>query len=71
MFSKSDTLKTVYKNAKKQAKESPLTVASLGIMSLSAANNLYNTETSRRARKSAIEGFDYVGNTVKGGRRKK
>lgn len=50
-----NTIKEIGKNAKRQAKETPLTVASLGIMSLSAANNLYNTESSRRARKRTLE----------------
>lgn len=54
-FSKMNTIKEIGKNAKRQAKETPLTVASLGIMSLSAANNLYNTESSRRARKGTLE----------------
>lgn len=50
-----NTIKEIGKNAKRQAKETPLTVASLGIMSLSAANNLYNTESSRRSRKRTLE----------------
>lgn len=50
-----NTIKEIGKNAKRQAKETPLTVASLGIMSLSAANNLYNTESSRKARKRTLE----------------
>ena len=50
-----NAIKEIGKNAKRQAKETPLTVASLGIMSLSAANNLYNTESSRRARKRTLE----------------
>lgn len=54
-FSKMNTIKEIGKNAKRQAKETPLTVASLGIMSLSAANNIYNTESSRRARKRTLE----------------
>lgn len=54
-FSKMNTIKEIGKNVKRQAKETPLTVASLGIMSLSAANNLYNTESSRRARKRTLE----------------
>lgn len=54
-FSKMNTIKEIGKNVKRQAKETPLTVASLGIMSLSAANNLYNTESSRKARKRTLE----------------
>lgn len=54
-FSKMNTIKEIGKNAKRQTKETPLAVASLGIMSLSAANNLYNTESSRRARKRTLE----------------
>lgn len=50
-----NTIKEIGKNAKRQAKETPLTVASLGIMSLSAANNLYNTESSRKDRKRTLE----------------
>lgn len=50
-----NTIKEIGKNAKRQAKETPLTAASLGIMSLSAANNLYNTESSRKARKRTLE----------------
>jgi hypothetical protein len=55
MYSKLDVVKELRKNAKRQAKETPLTIASLGIMSISAANNLYNTESSRKARKRTLE----------------
>lgn len=55
MYSKKELIKELAKNAKRQAKETPLTVASLGLMSVSAANNLYNTETSRKARKRTLE----------------
>jgi hypothetical protein len=55
MYSKLDVVKELGKNAKRQAKENPLTIASLGIMSISAANNLYNTESSRKARKRTLE----------------
>lgn len=55
-----NTIKEIGKNAKRQAKETPLTVASLGIMSLSAANNLYNTESSRKARKRTLEELEKV-----------
>jgi hypothetical protein len=55
MYSKLDVVKELGKNAKRQAKETPLTIASLGIMSISAANNLYNTESSRKARKRTLE----------------
>lgn len=54
-FSKKSLAKEVWENAKKQAKENPITAASLSLMSINAANNLYNTESSRKARKRTEE----------------
>lgn len=54
-FSKKSLAKEVWDNAKRQAKENPITAAGFGIMSLNAANSLYNADNSRRARKKTEE----------------
>lgn len=50
-FSKKSLAKEVVKNAKEQAIKNPITAAGFGIMSLNAANSLYNADNSRKARK--------------------
>lgn len=57
-FSKKGLAKEVWDNAKRQAKENPITAAGFGLMSLNSANSLYNAENSRRMRKRTAEAIE-------------
>lgn len=56
LYSKTTNIvKRIGGNAKRQAIENPITAASLSLMSLNSAVNLYNTENSRKTRKRTAE----------------
>lgn len=56
----------LYRNAKKQAIENPLTTGSLGLVAANSGLNLYNTVSSKAARKRQVRELEDLKRDKKG-----